>query len=131
MSLFRHLIALVLSRGLYGPTFFDPAHCHSGKISPARPGRLQPTLNTIFTSGHSIGRKWRNTLNSSEEFKHNLHTCKVQISEPIENAVFERGFKQTTTGGCTLHYLPGRSGWRHPPPVVTIPLLHCCFSMAL
>jgi len=48
MSLFRHLIALVLSRGLYGPTFFDPAHCHSGKISPARPGPSSAYLKYYF-----------------------------------------------------------------------------------
>jgi len=50
-----------------------------------RPDRLQPTLHTFHISP---GRKWRNAWdwNSSEEFEHNLHTCKAQISEHLEKA---------------------------------------------
>ena len=43
--------------------------------------------------------------NLSEEFQHNLHTCKVQVSDELEKAGILRGFKQTrpTTEGCMMH----------------------------
>jgi len=85
-------------------THFFPALCHSGKLSlawpglclvgsgPAQqaenePGLSSAYLNYHFPSGWSPQRKCENTSNSPEEFKHNLHTCKMQIWEHLQKAM--------------------------------------------
>jgi len=85
-----------LSPAWRDPCLVGPSPAQKAKIGTARPGLawpgpacLQRTLKYYFTSGCSPGRKWGNTRNwnSSEEFKHNVHTCTLQISEQLEKAL--------------------------------------------
>jgi len=68
-----------------------PVEVCTGLLFPTQPGsaRLQRTLNSISLQDavfHKVGDAWN--WNSSEEFEHNLHTCKVQILEQLEQLSF-------------------------------------------
>ena len=98
------------------PTFFGPVHPHTGPARPiviykelsmaqpvfrwarpspagwkwAQPGPSSATVNTIFTTRCSPGRKCGKCLKLkllSQHFEHKLRTCKVKIPEHLEKAM--------------------------------------------